>query len=93
MNKVVDDDNLFNTLRSLTVAPTVFASQEKKDTLGTSSGVPGQDTANTSQGNGQCTHQKPVRYITNTFRIFQANLIAVFPAQEMASTSRVFPVM
>ena len=61
--------------------------------LETSSGVPGQDTANTSQGNGQCTHQKPVRYITNTFRIFQANLIAVFPAQEMSSTSTVFPVM
>jgi len=57
--------------------------------LGTSSGIPGQDTANTSQGNGQCTHQKPVQYITNTFRIFQANLIAVFPAQEMPSTSSV----
>ena len=61
--------------------------------LGTSSGVPGQDTANTSRGNGQCTHQKLVQYITNTSRIFQANLIAVFPAQEMPSTSRVFPVM
>jgi len=50
-----------------------------------SSSVPGQDTANTS--NGQCTHQKLVQYITNTFRIFQANLIAVFPAQDFLKES------
>jgi len=63
------------------------------ETLGTSSGVPGQDTARTSQENEQCTHQKPVWYTTITFSIFQASLIAVFPTQKMPSTSRVFPVM
>jgi len=39
-------------------------------TLGAKGGVPGRYTASTSQGNGQSTHQKPNRYIANTFRIF-----------------------
>jgi hypothetical protein len=51
------------------------------------------DTHQTSQGNGQSTHQKPTQYIANTFRISQANFIAVFLVQEMPSTFTVFQVM
>jgi hypothetical protein len=46
-----------------------------------------------SQGNGQSTYPKPTRYIVNTFRNFQANLIAMFPAQRIPSISTVSPVM
>ena len=62
-------------------------------TLGARGGGPGRYTAGTSQGHGQCTHQKPTQYIANTFKIYQANFIAMFPAQEMLSTFVVFPVM
>jgi hypothetical protein len=61
--------------------------------LGAKGGVPSRYTASTSQGNGQSTHQKPARYIAITFRIFQANFIAVFPVQEMPSTFTVSQVM
>ena len=62
-------------------------------TLGARGGVPGRYTANTSQGNGQSTHPKPTWYTANTFKIFQANSIAMFPAQRIISTFTVFPVV
>ena len=50
-------------------------------TLGTRGGVPDWNTANTLQGNGQSTQPIPTQYIPSSFRIFQANFLAVFPGQ------------
>ena len=71
----IDDLALFHLIRRGVV------NHDDDDTLGARGGVPSGYTARTSQGNGQSTHQKPTRYITNTSRIFQANFIAVFPVQ------------
>ena len=51
------------------------------ESLGARGGVPDWNTANTSQGNGQSTQPIPTRYIPSSFRIFQANFLAVFPGQ------------
>ena len=49
--------------------------------LGARGGVPGWNTANTLQGNGQSTQPIPTQYIPSSFRVFQANFLAVFPGQ------------
>ena len=67
--------------------------RKNRDSLGARGGGPGRYTAGTSQGHGQCIHQKPTWYIANTFKIYQANFIAMFPVQEMLSTFTVFQVM
>ena len=51
------------------------------------------DTASTSQGNGQSSHQQPIQYIVNMFRISWASFIGVLPVQKMPSTFAVFQVM
>ena len=48
---------------------------------GARGGVLDWNTANTSQGNGQSTQPIPTWYIPSSFRIFQANFLAVFPGQ------------
>ena len=62
-------------------------------TLGARGGVLGQYITNTSQGNGQSTEPIPTQHTPRSFRIFQANFPAIFPAQEMVSTFTVFQIM
>ena len=50
-------------------------------TLGARGGVLDWNTANSLQGNGQSTQPIPTQYIPSSFRIFQANFLAVFPGQ------------
>jgi hypothetical protein len=50
----------------------------EEQTLGTNPSVPGQNIANTLQGNGQFTYHIPTQYIANKFRIFPVNFFAVF---------------
>jgi hypothetical protein len=60
-------------------------------TLGARGGVLTQYIVNTLQGNGQRTYKIPTWNIPRTFRIFQANLTEISPAQEMLRTFTVYP--
>ena len=55
--------------------------QKTQYSLGARGGVPDWNTANTLQGNGQSTQPIPTRSIPSSFRIFQANFLALFPGQ------------
>ena len=62
-------------------------------TLGARGGVLGQYITNTSQGNGQSTKPIPTQHTPSSFRIFQANFPAIFPAQKIVSAFTVFQIM
>jgi len=74
----VNHGEIHNLLRRFICGFARGRGRQGKFSLGMSSGVPTQDTARTSQRNGQRIHQKPNWYITITFRISHANLISVF---------------
>ena len=76
-----------------TTSPSHVLLQVRLYSLGARGGVLGQYIANTSQGNGQSTKPIPTQHTPSSFRIFQANFPAIFPAQEMVSTFTVFQIM
>ena len=59
---------------------------KKTETLGANASFLTQDIVNTLQGHGQCTWEKPIWYISSTFKMFPTSFLAVFLAQEMPRT-------